>query len=322
MMLSSIASAIILGFLASLISYKLFANSLMGFVQSVRTDVLAHHAGKNGTPTMGGIFVILPLLLLPVFTGFNYQIASVLVTGLTFAKIGALDDMLKIKRGKGQGLTAKQKLVLMLVSSMAILLILFLSDSNFDKILLPFSTQSLAIGTYLGFFFKLLVIIGAANAVNLTDGLDGLALMPSMLVFLALMIIALTMGSVDVAYAAAILVGSSLFMLWYNVFPAKVFLGDLGSLSLGALMAVLAMNLHMSLILIFVGFLFVVETLSVIIQVVSFKTRGKRVFKMSPIHHHFELLGWHESNVVTRLWLISFMITILCVIYEVGVWLQ
>lgn len=321
MILQNIAIIIMFGAILTTLIYKVLSKKLAVFSQSVRTDVLAHHSNKEGTPTMGGLFLILPVLALPIITGFNLKTLSIIFAVFAFAKIGALDDFLKIKRGRGKGLSAKHKTMLMLSATIINLSILYFSDNSLSSWLLPFSHKYYNLGIA-SWPLAILVVLGTANSVNLTDGLDGLALMPSAIVFLALALIACVFGNTTVAYAAALLFGSSMALLWFNVYPAKIFLGDTGSLAIGAVIAILALNLNFALILPLIGWLFVIETMSVILQVISFKLFKRRIIKMSPIHHHFELLGWHECNVVSRFWVLNLLIVVFIMLLEVASWLH
>lgn len=286
--------------------------------QTVRNDVLAHHSNKEGTPTMGGgfiVFVTIGISLL--FFDLSYQLITVISSMILFAMIGFCDDFLKLKRGRGQGLTAKQKTSLMLIASLWVIGYFCLNDHSYNIWQIPFTNLTVDLG-YASILIYFLALIGTANAVNLTDGLDGLVLMPMVLILLGLLCIViaekLALGSFIALFA-----GSCLGLLFFNCYPAQLFLGDLGSLSLGATLAVICFVLHKTLFLIAIGMLFVLEALSVIIQVFSFKKFGKRVFKMTPIHHHFELLGWHESKVVFVFWLFALLMVVLSVLFELSV---
>jgi len=295
--------------------------------QVVREEGPASHRAKTGTPTMGGL-LILAALSLPVLLFADVTEPWVWVacgTTYAFGAIGFWDDFLKVKRGKNLGLRTGEKLALQLFAgaTAAVLVRLVAGQAPHAGVLyLPFfKNVQLDLGwAYIP--FVTLVLVGASNAVNLTDGLDGLAIGSAILAsgtFAVFSYVAghariaqylqvpAVAGAGEVTVFCAALVGAALAFLWFNCHPAQVFMGDVGSLALGAAIGITAVVAKQELALVIVGGLFVAEALSVILQVASFQLRGKRIFRMSPLHHHFELSGWAETQVVVRLWIIAAM---------------
>ena len=305
-----------------------------GFGQVIRDDGPTSHHTKRGTPTMGGIVIIFAAVLAysiaHVFSGRPPTISALLVIGLVIALglIGFIDDYLKISRRQSLGLTGKQKLLAqaLIASLFGYLGIQFADLDGLTPISLNLSTvrdTSLVLGPVLVVIWVALMVMATSNGVNLTDGLDGLASGASVMTFLAFVLIgvwefgqscAITSSTncyavrdpLDLAVLAAAFAGSCTGFLWWNASPAKIFMGDTGSLALGGALAGLATTLRVELLLILLGGLFVIITMSVIIQTSYFKiTGGKRVFKMAPLQHHFELLGWGEVTIVIRFWIIA-----------------
>ena len=305
-----------------------------GFGQVIRDDGPTSHHTKRGTPTMGGIVIIFAAVLAysiaHVFSGRPPTISALLVIGLVIALglIGFIDDYLKISRKQSLGLTGKQKLLAqaLIASLFGYLGIQFADLDGLTPISLNLSTvrdTSLVLGPVLVVIWVALMVMATSNGVNLTDGLDGLASGASVMTFLAFVLIgvwefgescAITSSTncyavrdpLDLAVLAAAFAGSCTGFLWWNASPAKIFMGDTGSLALGGALAGLATTLRVELLLIPLGGLFVIITMSVIIQTSYFKiTGGKRVFKMAPLQHHFELLGWGEVTIVIRFWIIA-----------------
>jgi phospho-N-acetylmuramoyl-pentapeptide-transferase len=293
--------------------------------QPIRLDgPESHLVTKKGTPTMGGIMILISVTLSTLLWSDlkNPYMWIVLLSMLGFGMVGFFDDFLKLTKRNSKGLSSRKKIIGQAVFSLiAVLLIQAVAAPHLaSHISVPFFKNVLIDAGFFYIPFAMLVMIGASNAVNLTDGLDGLAIVPIMIVAGCFALISYLIGRTDfstylqlnfvagageLAVFCSALVGASLGFLWFNSQPAEVFMGDTGSLSLGgALGAISVINKH-EFVLAIVGGLFVIEALSVIIQVVSFKTRGKRVFKMAPIHHHFEKSGWSESKVVTRFWIIA-----------------
>ena len=288
-----------------------------------------HIIKKSGTPTMGGLIIILGILLGTLLWADlkNVYILTVIFVSLTLGLLGFSDDLLKIKLKNSRGLNSKLKFAgQLLIGSLAIFILSKYSNhEHLNNLYFPFFKNAVL---FMGLFFvpfALFVIVGSSNAVNLTDGLDGLATVPVMLVALSFTLISYLVGNIifaeylKIPYIANVgelsifcgaIFGSCLGFLWYNAPPAKIFMGDTGSLSLGGSLATVAIIVKHEIVLAIIGGLFVLETLSVIIQVASFKLTGKRVFRMAPIHHHFEKKGWPESTVVIRFWIIAIVLAL------------
>lgn len=266
--------------------------------QSIREEGPGSHMVKAGTPTMGGIMFLGALLLgMAVFRMTSLYQILILLSTLGFGAIGFIDDYIKVIKKRNLGLRAWQKMALQIgVSLLLIVMMTYGEKSTLLKV--PFTRDTYWDFGHFYVPFMLFVFVGTVNSVNLTDGLDGLSSGVTIIVLLFFTIVAKKMGLLDVSEFSALLAGSLLGFLWYNHYPAKAFMGDTGSLALGGAVAAIAMVTGLTLYLPFVGGIYFAETLSVIIQVVSFKTRGKRVFLMSPLHHHFEEKGWKETKVV------------------------
>ena len=270
--------------------------------QSIREIGPTWHNNKAGTPMMGGLMFIFASVLVLVLSAFVMEDRSVfyvLALALCFGFVGFLDDFTKMKYKRNLGLTSIQKALLQMAVSALFLYLMYRSGSIQTALYIPFANVSFELHPILYIFFAMFVMVGCVNAVNLTDGVDGLCgsvTVPVMVFFTAA---AVAMGRTDLALLPASLVGGLVAYLFYNWHPAKVFMGDTGSLFLGGVVCALAFALDMPLILILVGIVYICETLSVILQVGYFKlTHGKRLFKMSPIHHHFEMCGWKEVKIV------------------------
>ena len=270
--------------------------------QSIREIGPTWHNSKAGTPMMGGLMFILSAiicLLIQIPSMEEKTAFYVLALGLCFGLVGFLDDFFKLKFKRNLGLTALQKAMLQMAVSALYLYLLYLEGSLTCDLYIPFANVTLRIHPMVYIFFAMFVIVGCVNAVNLTDGVDGLCGTVTIPVMVFFTVAAVCMGKLDLALLPAALVGGLVAYLFYNWHPAKVFMGDTGSLFLGGIVCGLAFALDMPLVLIFVGIIYIVETLSVILQVGYFKlTHGKRLFKMSPIHHHFEMCGWKEEKIV------------------------
>lgn len=298
--------------------------------QVVRNDGPKSHLSKAGTPTMGGTLVLVAVAFSTLLWSDlnNHYVWLVLGVTVGFGAIGWWDDYLKLVRKHSGGLSARRKYFLQSILGVAAACYLYFTAT------LPAETQLVIpffkfIMLPLGPFFILLtylVIVGSSNAVNLTDGLDGLAIMPAVMVAAALGVFAYVTGNINFAKYLAIpyvpgagelivfcgaLVGAGLGFLWFNTYPAQVFMGDVGALSIGAALGVVAVIVRQELVFLLMGGIFVLETVSVILQVASFKLTGKRIFRMAPIHHHFELKGWPEPRVIVRFWIITFVL-VLC----------
>lgn len=298
--------------------------------QIIRNDGPQSHFSKAGTPTMGGVLVLISIVSTTLLWAdlTNRYIWLLLVVTCGFGAIGYVDDYRKLVLKNSRGMPARQKYLLQSILGFgaAICLYLIASTPAETQLLIPFFKNTTLI---LGPFFILLtyfVIVGSSNAVNLTDGLDGLAIMPTVVISGALAIFAYVTGNSHYASYLAIpyipgageivifcsaIVGAGLGFLWFNTYPAQVFMGDVGALALGAALGTIAVIVRQELVFFFMGGIFVMETVSVILQVASFKMTGKRIFKMAPIHHHFELKGWPEPRVIVRFWIITFVL-VLC----------
>ena len=288
--------------------------------QSIREIGPTWHNVKAGTPMMGGLMFVLSTIIctlcnIPFME--DYSAVFALLVALCYGFVGFLDDYTKLVKKRNLGLTSLQKALLQMAVSALYLYILYRQGVMTTDLYIPFVNVSISLHPALYIFFAMFVMIGCDNAVNLTDGVDGLCgsvTIPVMVFFAAA---ALAMGRYDLAVVPAALVGGLIAYLFYNWHPAKVFMGDTGSLFLGGTVCALAFALDMPLILILVGFIYIIETLSVILQVGYFKlTHGKRLFKMSPIHHHFEMCGWKEEKIVISFTLVS---AVMCVLAWFGI---
>ena len=286
------------------------------FGQSIREDGPKLHHKKAGTPTMGGIIIFLALIFTVIkFSPHTFNLFLILFVTLGFGFLGFLDDFIKIVRKRNLGLTAKQKLFGQIVISIIFYYFLQLQGHS-TVIYVPGQTWGVDLG-WLYLPFVVFMLLSITNAVNLTDGVDGLLAGSSAISFGAFSIIALYMTQFEVAIFGAAMVGAVLGFLVFNAHPAKVFMGDTGSLGIGGGLAAMAILTKTELLFVVIGAVYVFEVISVLIQIISFKTRGVRVFRMSPIHHHFELSGWSEWKVVTIFWLIGFIFAGIGVYIEV-----
>jgi phospho-N-acetylmuramoyl-pentapeptide-transferase len=313
--------------------------------QHIREEGPESHKKKAGTPTMGGILILLATMVPTMLWAdlSNVYVWIVVFSTLAFGFIGFLDDYLKVKRRQNLGLRARDKIFLQIVVSLLVgvsLLMLTAKGLYSTHLVVPFFKKfspNLLIDSLMGspytypfafvffFLFVILVLVGSTNAVNLTDGLDGLAIGLTVIAVGALTVLCYVTGHVnfaryldigylrgaeEVAVFCGALVGASLGFLWYNAHPAEIFMGDVGSLALGGAIGTVAVIIKQELLLPFIGGVFVVEALSVILQVGSFKLRGKRIFLMAPIHHHFEKSGWAESKVIIRFWIVGLLMAL------------
>ena len=279
--------------------------------QSIREDGPQAHLAKAGTPTMGGLFMMLALVItVCIVPPYSVTLWMLLFLTLGHGALGFSDDFIKAVKRRNLGLTAKQKLL-----GQAVLAIIFCYISIAYAALpttlwIPLVDTTVDLG-YAYYVLAFIIILGTTNAVNLTDGLDGLATGISAIAGAAFAVVGLLVGSLSVTFFGIIVSAVCLGFLYFNANPAKVFMGDTGSLALGGAFAGMAIATKTELLLIVIGFVFVVEALSVILQVASFKTRGVRIFRMSPIHHHFELGGWSERKVVYVFWAVSLIMALL-----------
>ena len=325
----------ILGVLTALIMSFMFGPMLIRKLshyqigQQVRDDGPATHFSKAGTPTMGGALIIVTICLSTLLWSdlSNRYVWIVVASIVTFGGIGWIDDYKKLIMKDPKGLPARWKYFLQSISAVTIAVVLYMTAQSpaETSLIVPFFKD---VSLQLGVLFVVLtyfVIVGSSNAVNLTDGLDGLAIMPTVMVGGALGIFAYVTGHARFAEYLAIpyipgvgeivvfsgaLVGAGLGFLWFNTYPAQVFMGDVGALALGAALGVIAVIVRQELVLFIMGGVFVMETVSVILQVASFKLTGKRLFRMAPLHHHFELKGWPEPRVIVRFWVITVILVL------------
>jgi len=297
--------------------------------QSVRSDGPQSHLVKQGTPTMGGAMIIVAVSLSTLIwsdLGVR-QIWIVLFVALGFGAIGWVDDYRKVVLSNSVGLSAREKLIWQSVIAGVAVIALYLTASQPEELelILPFFKEAVISLGWVFVPFAFLVIIGSSNAVNLTDGLDGLAILPSVMVAAGLGLIAYLAGHAifagylgipnikgagELTIFCSALVGAGLGFLWFNTYPAQVFMGDVGALSLGASLGAVAIMVRQELVLFIMGGIFVLEAVSVILQVGSFKLTGKRIFRMAPIHHHFELKGWPEPRIIVRFWIITVILVL------------
>lgn len=320
-------TALVLSFLIG--PYLIEKLRVLKFGEVVREDGPASHFSKAGTPTMGGAIILLIVLVTVLLWGNlsnPYVWVMVFVTA-GMGLIGLLDDYSKVVKKKKGGMRARTKFIWQI--AVALGAALFLYNSGFNTVVsIPFFKEwQFDLGIYY-IIFAVFVIVGTSNAVNLTDGLDGLAIGPMIIAAATYLLLAYLVGHVKIAnylhiqyvprvgelsVFAGAMVGASLGFLWFNTYPAQVFMGDVGSLSLGGALGTLAVITKNEFLLLLIGGIFVVEALSVIFQVGSFKLTGKRVFAMAPIHHHFELKGWPEPKIIVRFWIISIILALLAI---------
>lgn len=325
LLLTKAIVAIMIGFLSStllgLLLVPLFRKLRIG--QRISIFVGEAHRKKEGTPTMGGLIFIIPTVLATLYLiltnriTYTSNLGIVLLVFIGYACIGFLDDFLSIRKGSNEGLTTYQKLFMQVLIAIGFFYIYMRSGGQTAWVV-----GTLGIDLELGWLYGLcilFVLVGASNAVNLTDGLDGLAGGLSAIAFIAFSLISLTVGFEDIGIFSLILVGSLLGFLIYNTHPAKIIMGDTGSLSLGALMGAIAILTHRELTLLVVASVFVIETLSVIFQVFWVQVFKKKLFLMTPIHHHFEKLGWQETDIVKLFWVGGLILAMAGIIF--GVWL-
>lgn len=297
--------------------------------QTIRDDGPESHLSKSGTPTMGGVLILFAIVFSVLLWGdlSNHYVWVTLFVTVSYGIIGFVDDYRKVIRKDSKGLIARWKYFWLSVVAIVVAFYLYQSASLKAEtaLLVPFFKEVMP---QLGLLYLAVVyfaLVGTSNAVNLTDGLDGLAIVPTILVAGAFAIFSYVTGNVnfsnylhipyipltsELVVVCTAMVGAGLGFLWFNTYPAQVFMGDVGSLALGGALGILAVLVRQEIVLIIMGGIFVIETLSVILQVGSFKLRGKRIFRMAPIHHHFELKGWPEPRVIVRFWIISLILVL------------
>ncbi|MEZ4600166.1 MAG: phospho-N-acetylmuramoyl-pentapeptide-transferase [Syntrophotaleaceae bacterium] len=300
---------------------------LLQIGQNIRKVGPESHFKKEGTPTMGGTLILFAIALPTVLWAdlSNIYVWITLMVTVGFGVIGFLDDYRKVKKKNSDGLSARQKMLYLMLIAAAAGTILVLYPPFETTLVMPFLK---GVRPDLGFFyipFSMLVIVGASNAVNLTDGLDGLAIGPTIIASGTYLLFAYLAGNArlsdylqissvqgagELAVLCGAMVGAGLGFLWFNSYPAQVFMGDVGSLSLGGALGTIAVITKQEIVLVIVGGIFVVEALSVIFQVTSFRLYGRRIFRMAPLHHHFELKGWPEPKIIVRFWIISIILAL------------
>ena len=292
----------------------------MKFGQSIREEGPESHMKKTGTPTMGGLVFLIAIIATALGVTWyadllTSEILVLLLVLIGFGLIGFLDDFIKVVLKRNLGLTSLQKLIAQIIIS--VVSFFMLNAIDFDTALsIPFTSLSLELsGIYM--LFIIFWLVGFSNAVNLTDGLDGLVAGTASVAFAAFGVLAISQDETGIAIFTFTVAGALIGFLVFNKYPAKVFMGDTGSLALGGALAMVSILLKQELLLLLIGIVFVIETLSVILQVGSFKLRKKRIFKMSPIHHHFELSGWSEWKVVTVFWSVGLIAALIAVALEV-----
>ena len=324
----AILSALIIGFVIG--PWLIKQLKAFQIQQVVREDVPSRHMAKNGTPTMGGSLILAAILFPTLFwsdltNGYTW---IVLLTTVGFGILGFLDDYKKVRDRNGMGIRARYKFPIQVAMGLATSLVLFYSLDHNTRLIFPFFKNLMPdLGNWY-ILFGMLVIVGAANAVNLTDGLDGLAIGPVLIAsgtfmlfcylagnyrFATYLQIPFVKGSGELTILCGALVGSGLGFLWFNTYPAQIFMGDVGSLALGAALGTISVVTKQEILLVIVGGIFVIEALSVIIQVFSYQVRKKRVFRMAPIHHHFELKGWAEPKIIVRFWIIAIILGLMAI---------
>ena len=326
--------AAVTAFLISILAGKIIIPKLQkfGLCQNLREKEVGKlfdlHKHKKATPTMGGIIILLGITLSTVLwsTMDNVFIFLVLSATLCFGAIGFLDDYLKHIKNRSLGLTISMKLLFQIPAALLFAFIIYKLPSSDSTLELPFLKEKFIVLGIMYLFFSALVIIGSSNAVNLTDGLDGLAIGCVIMVTLTFTVLSYLTSHFqfsnylgifflpqagEITVFCASVFGASLGFLWFNSYPATVFMGDTGSLSLGGALGIVAVLIKKELLLFLCGGIFVAEAVSVIIQIISFKFFGKRIFKVAPVHHHFQIKGWHESKVVLRIWIIASILALL-----------
>ncbi|OCA85537.1 phospho-N-acetylmuramoyl-pentapeptide-transferase [Bacillus sp. FJAT-27225] len=313
---------ILMGFLVTVLLSPIFIPFLrrLKFGQSIREEGPKSHQKKSGTPTMGGIMILLSIIVTTLVmtakfaepTAHTYML---IIATAGFGLLGFLDDFIKVAMKRNLGLTSKQKLLGQIIISVVFYLV-YRQNGLPSDLTIPFTDITL----HLGWFYLVFVIfwmVGFSNAVNLTDGLDGLVSGTAAIAFGAFAVLAWNQSQFELAIFSVAVVGAVLGFLVFNAHPAKVFMGDTGSLALGGAIAAISILTGLELLLLIIGGVFVIETLSVILQVISFKTTGKRIFKMSPLHHHYELSGWSEWRVVVTFWSVGLLFAVLGIYIEV-----
>jgi phospho-N-acetylmuramoyl-pentapeptide-transferase len=322
-----VLTALVISFIVGPIMIRKLSHYQIG--QHVRDDGPEAHLTKAGTPTMGGALILVAVAISTLLWSdlSNRYVWVVLIVTMLFGAVGWVDDYRKLVKKQSEGLKAREKYLWQTVGGLGAALYLYYTATQpiETSLIVPFFKDVVIPLGWFFIIFAYLVIVGSSNAVNLTDGLDGLAILPTVLVAAGLGIVAYATGNVkfaeylgipfvsgagEVVVFCGAIAGAGLGFLWFNAYPAMVFMGDVGALALGAALGVVAVVVRQELVLLIMGGVFVIETLSVIIQVASFKMTGKRIFRMAPLHHHFELKGWPEPRVIVRFWIITVILTL------------
>lgn len=317
--------SIMIGFIAAVVIGLILIPILkrINFGQRISEYVGESHRKKEGTPTMGGIIFIIPTILAILFLVIDgriqmtYNLLIIMIVFVLYAFIGFLDDFLSLKKGKNEGLTVSQKFIAQIIVAIIFFAIYMKYNGNTN-----FTVTTLGIDVDLGFGYGILILfllVGFSNAVNLTDGLDGLAGGLSAIAFIAFALISLFIGKEDVGIFCFVLTGALAGFLMFNAYPARVFMGDTGSLALGAVLATVSILTRREITLFVIGLVFVLETLSVMIQVFWYKKTKKRIFLMTPIHHHFEKSGYEEPDIVKGFWLAGIILAVLGIFFAVWI---
>ncbi len=325
LLLTKVAFAVMIGFLGALVLGIILIPVLKNLKIGQRISVFVgdNHRKKEGTPTFGGLIFIIPtlittfLLLITDKMEFTTNLGIILLVFIGYAFLGFLDDFLSFKKKNNEGLTTFQKLFLQILIALGFFYLYIKTGGS-----TALTVSTLGINIEMGWFygvFLLFILVGASNAVNLTDGLDGLAGGLSAIAFIAFSLISLMVGFEEIGIFTFILVGALLGFLFFNTHPAKIFMGDTGSLALGAVMGAVAILTHREITLLVVASVFVIETLSVILQVIWMYVFKRKLFLMTPLHHHFEKLGWEETDIVKLFWAVGLILTMAGVFF--GVWL-
>lgn len=322
----SAITALVIALLVGPVVIRRFAQSKIG--ETIREDGPSSHASKRGTPTMGGVLIVVAIVVSTLLWGDLTSKHVWIVVGVIvgFGAIGFADDYKKLRQGKGISIAWKYFFQSAVGLTAAIVMFTTATSPEETELIIPIFKQ---VAIPLGFGFivlSYLMIVGMSNAVNFTDGLDGLAIMPTVMVGAALGLIAYLVGHSEfsdylqiphiprvgeISIICGCIVGAGLGFLWYNTYPAQVFMGDVGALALGAALGTIGVIVRHEIVLLIMGGIFVVETASVIVQVLSYKITGRRIFQMAPIHHHFELKDWPEPRIVVRFWIIAFMLVLI-----------
>ncbi len=323
----SILTALSLSLLIGPILIRHLSEKQIG--QSIRQDGPQSHLSKAGTPTMGGALILLTITITTLLWSnlSNHFVWTVLIVTNLFGLVGWVDDYRKVVARNSAGLSAKAKYFWQSVIALGTILFLLMTRHPQEiHLVIPFFKYVIIIAPWLFVLLAYFVIVGTSNAVNLTDGLDGLAIMPTVLVAGALGIfvyaagnfnfstylgIPYVLGAGEIVIFCGAIVGSGLGFLWFNTYPAQVFMGDVGALALGAALGIIAVIIRQELVLFIMGGVFVMETISVILQIFSFRLTGRRIFHMAPLHHHFELKGWPEPRVIVRFWIMTVVLVLI-----------